>query len=520
MKRIITLLLSFTIALQLNGQISFSSQSYKLEVPNMFKVKRGTNFVGFYGRQAEKHYVLRLRKEPRFKFSGSEFSIEEYDKKLNFIRESEDPFTHTDFGGSWFYPRLNLGMRVSNSEIFIFTRGEGSEPRSHSVYRQRIDPTSLEPNKKVFEEFISIQDDKFKKHSRGDFKLFSSEDNSKHLIVHFYPEEGFTSFQYKVFVFDRNWQKLYERTITLPLLTALTDFKNLEITSDGQVHLLLKSYKDKREEYLKDQPNYKLKLITCKDADSEYSVIEVQARDYRLRELNMALAPNGDLVIAANAIGLKTQAPVKMFCSRLRPSEESVVFTSYGHLPLGSMKKDLEKGFEEATAYSQPKICFAEDGSVFCLAERQARYWARKTDINGNIQSGKDLGYTFFGIIVSHFDAAGKDDWSKFIFKKQETVNDGAKHSSFYAMAHKDVLHVFYTDFDEVRNLSWFVPISLFTHHQFRLDGKERKRLMFDTTKLKRMPVTKDGLRMSADQIIFPVDARKKAGLIRITVKN
>ncbi|QNR24907.1 hypothetical protein [Croceimicrobium hydrocarbonivorans] len=520
MKNLYLLLICLFLALGLKGQDSISTESLKIEMAPVFKVKRHTDFLDFWGRNSEKHYAIRVRNKPKFNFTGTQYSIEEYDRSFNLLRETKDPFNSGDFGGSWLYPRRFLALGITDSDIYLFTRGEGSKPKTHSVYRQKIDPFSLGISKKVCEEFISIQDDNFEEHSNGDFVFRSSEDESKNVFVYFYPK-SFTSYQFKIFVFDRNWNPLYTRLETLPLLSDLVVVKSVKLSNDGQVHILLKSYKKKKEEYMKGQPNYSLKLLTCKDGESEPLVQNVQPKDYLLHNLRMEMAPNGDLVIAATAVDMLSDAPLKMFCSRLRPADSSIVYTSYGKLPMNAIKKDLEQGVENVPGFAEPQICFADDGSVFCLTDRQTVIRRVKKDHNGNEMFGEyEYRYKYFGIIVSHFDSTGLDDWSKFVFKKQETQSDRALHSSFFAMANHNAVHVFYAAFDDSRGLTLRWPLCLITHQEFKVDGAERSQVIFDVNDWDRRPIFQDAVRMDRDQVVLPVDWRKRAGLISISIKD
>lgn len=519
MKGLLSLLLCLSLAFNLKSQDSLSGESHNLELPELYDVKSHSSFLGFFCRKQDRHYAIRIRNKPHFNFTGTQYSIEELDQNLNLIQKSDDLFTISDFGGDWFYSRQLLGMGSKGSDLFLFTRGEGSVPKSHSVYRQKINPDNLEPVEDDIEEFITIQDDGFEEHTRGDFDFYSSEDESKYAFVHFY-SKGFNSFQYKVFVYDQNWNKLYERLETLPLLTALVEVKSLELTNDGHVHLLLKSYRKKREEYLDGQPNYSLKLVTCKNDSSEVNTINVQP-EALLNNINMALAPNGDLVIAATTVDLMSEAPKKMFCSRIKPSKKSVVFTRYGDLPMGHIEKDLEQGVETVPAFSEPEIRFAEDGSVFCLAERRTVIRYQEKDRNGNPIYGEyEYRYKYFGIIVSHFDTIGNDDWSKFLFKKQETFSDDGLHSSFYALANGNTVHIFYAAFNDNRGFTFKWPLCLITCQEYNVKGEGKSELVFNTNEIDRKPLISDGIRMNQNQVVFPVDGREGEGFIRISLKD
>tara|TARA_B100001115_G_scaffold182679_1_gene179535 strand:- start:1644 stop:3206 length:1563 start_codon:yes stop_codon:yes gene_type:complete len=520
MKNLYLLLISLLLAPGLKSQDSISTESLKIEMAPVFKVKRHTDFLDFWGRNSEKHYAIRVRNKPKFNFTGTQYSIEEYDRSLNLLRETKDPFNSGDFGGSWLYPRRFLALGITDSDIYLFTRGEGSKPKSHSVYRQKIDPFSLGISKKVCEEFISIQDDNFEEHSNGDFVFRSSEDESKNVFVYFYPK-SFTSYQFKIFVFDRNWNPIYTRLETLPLRSDLVAIKSLKISNEGEVHMLLKSYKKKREEYMKGQPNYSLKLLTCRDGESEPLVQNVQPKDYLLHNLRMEMAPNGDLVIAATAVDMLSDAPLKMFCSRLRPANDSVIFTSYGEIPLDSIKKDLDLGVEFVPGYSEPEICFAEDGSVYCLAERRTIVKWDKKDSNGNVILGEyEYRNKYFGVIVSHFTPSGLDDWSRFIFKEQLTGDDHGASSSFYALAYPNDLHLFYATLDESRAIQLGWGLSLMMHLHFKPDGQQTKEVMFYANEVKRQPKYRYGIRLSRNEVVFPVKGRKRAGLISISIKD
>ncbi|QNR24908.1 hypothetical protein [Croceimicrobium hydrocarbonivorans] len=495
------------------AQELIETDQLEIHLGPLHKRKSVTNGIGLFLAASEYNLAIRDYYSSIFHNQGFRYAIEVFDKDYNLLQSSEDYFTTKDLEG-------DEEIAIAHYENALAVLSQSRDKRSHSdaVFIQKIDPKTLEPNEE-FVKLVQIEDAQFEDLGHGVFKYRNTSNGAYRALIYAYPK-GFVSKQVKVFLFDSNWDLVYEKVQVFPFRADLTDLLQWNINQEGVIHFLYKEYDRKREENFQGKPNYSLQLVTLENDSSEARIQELEFDTYFLSHTKMKLASNGDVYIAATATDEISNAPLRMFCSRIRPSKDSILYASYGEIPLDSIAKDLTVGVSEVPGYDSPEIEIGPDGSVFVLSERKTRIKLTK-DVQRPHMRYDEISYEhrYYGIIVSHFDPSGNSDWSDFIFKKQETSGDAVRYSSFYSTVYNGKLHVFFAGPDRHTKIIPGRPMWYLSNVSYTAQGQRNWEIMYNAKEKKRVPKFIYGVTKGSGHIVFPADYRSRSAYIELRIK-
>ena len=518
-------ILTFLLSLPILAQEPLKTATVDLKFSSPFKPYRNSHIEGV---QLEKdgHYFA-LRTVGRISFSryrenpldqlartAGHMVLEEYDSNFQLIRESDD------FWLDWRdYDPERLGLTTNaNGDLCVVVEGKGARDKENTIVVAlfNVDPLSLEVEKESEKKIVvEIADPKAAGYGLGSFQFVSSKNGEYQALIYDYSEES-TKQIIEAYVFDKNWNLQYSRIDKMPIKSELAELLNCSVSDSGETHLLLKQYKKKKEEFLRDKANYELVLRSFSDESSELLVQSIDLSDNLVQAVNMAEAPNGDIVIAANLGAIGSESPERLLCARLSSLKDTIYPLGFVSIPEDTIAKDLKLGSAIEKAFAAPEIYFGNEGGVYLISERVA---LTKEVLNYSDDDGTlDRWSRYAGLLIGYFNAAG-NNWFDYVNKDQMSKNALGKYSSFVATTKGEELHLFYMPFHYAQLFSRKVRNN-FRHLTFSPNQKRETEVLFSGKDLKVTPFPRFAYSDANNRLVIPFVSGRKSAFILLELKD
>ena len=304
-----------------------------------------------------------------------------------------------------------------------------------------------------------------KKRNQGGFSVHTSPNDQRILVHQHLPfqKEGYERFEIKVY--DMAMDLQWERQVELPYEDSEFAVEKFRVDDDGSVMMVGNKFAEKREgRALKREgkPDYTYHLLIYRGDGSqpEDHVLEVPGKF--LQDIAVAVAREGDIMCGGfyGAKGSFTTSGA--YYLRLDRATKQIVHSSFKEfdkdfITMYMTEKEEKKATKKAERkdeelemynYELREILIREDGGAVLMGE-QYRYFETTTctpNPNGGQTCRTTFHWVYNDIIAVNIDPNGDIEWAAKVPKRQHTVNDLGRASSYALMVKEDAIHVIFND--------------------------------------------------------------------------
>lgn len=369
--------------------------------------------------------------------------------------------------------------------LYLLTSFNNSAKKTNFLFKQKISSKSLLPSKKLD---MICQTVARNKEAEGSFGTHISKDSTHLLIYNDLPYKKNEPERFGFRVFDRNFEKIWEKDILLPYPDNQFTVEEYQVDDLGNVHLLGVLYTDAAKYRRRGTPTYQYVILSYLNNGEQAEEIRIGLDDKFVTDLTFRVTKKGEL-ICSGFYSEKGTYSIKGACYfRLDPATRELTNRNYQPFNfdfvterMSDKKKAKAKEAEvrrdvrrsaELFDFSLDELILRSDGGAVLVAEQYFVEYDRYNDFNSpygtafgygrfspfnasrfnryNYQT--DYYYNYNDIIVVNIRPTGEIEWSARIPKRQETRNDGGYYSSYAMSIIRDKLYFIYND--NARNLT------------------------------------------------------------------
>ena len=423
-------------------------------------------------------------------------------------------------------------VKVFGDRILVFSTVHDKREKTRSMYLRVFDEVNMKPLGR--KQRIAKMD--VEKRSLGRFRVRVSPDGGSIAIVQLLPYEKEGREKFSLKVFDEQMDLQWERDVELPYLDDEFSVKSIRVTDDRSIIMIGTKNAEKKEakELRKDgKATYEYHLLIHHGDGRAPEDHPITVEDKFLQELSLSIGSEGD-ILCGGFYGNKTTHSIRgAFFLRLDPETKEVVHASFKEFDqefitsymtekeeAKASKKADKKGEElEMRNFVLRDIVRRTDGGVVLVAE-QYRYYMTTTcttNANGGQTCRTNHHYEYDDIIVVSIDPAGQISWAVKVPKRQRSVNDGGRYSSFSKAVKGENLHLLFNDSGKNLFLKQGDKVTPFTYGRDMLvtmvtvdgDGRVFREALWPQDKRDAILRPKAGAQIGDDRIFIHASWKK-----------
>lgn len=448
--RSLALLTGVALFLALPGNLCAQAKTDRATVewgPEMLDKKDGV-FSEVFGHDDEAVYMIVFMKKERF--------IRKMDKNYKVVYQRVLPMEIDK------NDHVMEQIVLSDDKILVFTSFFDKKDKQNALYGRVFSAGDMSPVGRL-QKLASIEVER--KRNQGGFSVSVSPNEELFLVNQQLPfeKEGYERFELKVF--DNALQLQWEQRVDLPYRDDEFGVQSVRVDNDASVMMIGNKYAEKREakQLRKDgKATYIYHLLVYRGDGAAPDDHPVEVPEKFLQDLTITMADEGD-ILCGGFYGVKGSfATSGAFFLRLDRKTKNIVHSSFKEFDkefitmymtekeeAKASKRAEKKGEEiEMYDYDLSDIIVRSDGGAILLGE-QYRYYTVTTcttNANGGQTCTTSYHYVYNDIIAINIDPEGNIEWAAKVPKRQHTVNDGGRASS-YALVVKDTdIHVLFND--------------------------------------------------------------------------
>jgi hypothetical protein len=300
----------------------------------------------------------------------------------------------------------------------------------------------------------------------GFFDVEVSPDKSKVLVYMAKPHEKGGDGKLEMHVFDGDMKPIWSKDITMPSDGA--SFDQVEIDNDGSIVGLGKKYAEKHEaKELKREgkATYENHLLVITKDDDAPQDFPITVQDKFLQDMTLQMGTTGNIICGGLFSNKGTWSIRGTFFLSLDRQTKQIVHESYKDFSDNfitqymtekearkATKKANRKGEEmELPDYDLHEIILRDDGGAVMIAEQYHMQVVTTTSStpNGGTVTTTTYHYFYNDIIVVSIDPEGNIDWAAKVPKRQHSINDGGRYSSYAAEVKDGNIFLIFNDSGE-----------------------------------------------------------------------
>lgn len=260
---------------------------------------------------------------------------------------------------------------------------------------------------------------------------------------------------HKIFVFNNNFEKVYEQLIEKNIKDKYFDYQSIDIDDkDGTVYFLGKSFENEsRKSKKKGEANYHFELYkvnangqtntSFKNADKFMSSLELIKSDNRIACVGFYGKTDENKINGVSLFNLNPET-LKMESEKFTPFSEEFLTDKYGNKD-NRKKRKQKKGIKNIDFKS---VFMLDNGDVIINAEEF--YTTTHTSVSADGDMKTRTTYHFDDIMSLKLDKEGNIKWARNINKRQT----GFKNSSYTSLPIGGDSYFFINCSDRIKKLS------------------------------------------------------------------
>jgi hypothetical protein len=477
------------------------AQQIEVQFGETYKLPPKTNLTAIYGQDEDGIFAGRYKRKGLLGIRQGTPFVDYYDKDLSLAYSKELEFPRDEMYREY--------TALINDTLFVFIGYFDKEKSINYLYGSYYSREGVLNSN--FAQLAAVEVEN--KRKLNSFDIVNSVDSTKFLIAVIPRSERKVEQKVHFIVVDHRYREYDQVRIEFPFQSRDFSFQTLELSNNGDIHLMAAIPKDDEGEKRKARTKVKeLRLFTFYKEDQMLHEYPIRIGENYISEYKMRVRNNGDVLVTGFYSDFRSNSMKGIFYLEIEPSTKSVKnlkntdFTE-SFLKLFISKRKAKKKRELAN-FEVRDIFVKPDGGIQFLAEYYYYYVTITQDANGNIRETHH--YNYGDIIVADMDKNGKINWWTKIPKRQNTVNDVGYYSgmSYYYINNK--LHLVYNehernikevDPDRIRNIrlkkAWTVLVTVDEN------GKVEKTPMFKAKDRKLLLVPKSGSKISENEQVF-----------------
>ena len=403
--------------------------------------------------------------------------------------------------------------------------------KKNILFVQTIDKSTLKINSdlKVVEEISFEENSKF---NSGGFHYAISEDKSKVLIYYYLPYERKTFDTYGICVYDKTLKPLWEKEVSFQHNSELHKFGGFLVDNRGEVHCSSKVYLNKAKHSIKGKPNYFYEVLS-------YSADEETKHQFKIKEnflngMSLAVNDNFDL-FCTGYYTVEQENGEGAYLFRISGDTKKVLSQNFYEFDIDFLTRNLtdkeeskaRKRYKKEQYPDDYKFAFRgirvkKDGGVFLTFEEY------KIIVMEDSKGKKRRSYYYNDISILNISSNDEVMWTSKIPKRQRTIDDDAKYSSYVLSEVDGKLHFFFNDNYKNLNLKPNNELEKFTGYRAYKDallvkvsldnqGKQTREALYDAKDSKILNRPRLGRRISDNELVLYNASRKDKQYTKVT---
>lgn len=383
-------------------------------------------------------YVVRSQRR-----SSKGIILEKYDDKMN-LKYSEEliiPKKDKDI-------MLFEDVVYVNKQLVLLTSYFDNKNKKNFFFAYPIDEKG-----KVGSKFKLLDENKTDDKKASNYDFILSKDTTKFLLYYNPPfdKKADEKFHYKVF--DKSFNLIWEKEVTLPYKDKLVSIKDYIIDNDANVFMLLTVSPDRKkgEKETKIEQATKFMVLSYTHKTGQFNQYEIKLKNKWIESIDYDYNPSQNQLVLGGFYSddFKLGTVNGLFYMKLNINSGEVEKSSFKPFDkdfmadmIGEKKAEKGKGLGD---FVVRQFFSRKDGGAYIVAEQYYIVVIRYTDSKGHTYTRTT--YHYNDIIAASVSPNGEIDWLKKITKKS---SDGAGgYYLSYAISHnkeKDVLNIIFND--------------------------------------------------------------------------
>lgn len=358
-------------------------------------------------------------------------------------------------------------VQVVGDHILVFASRYDKKTEANTLYMRTYDAADMTPTGR-YEKIARIPAGK--RGNKGAFSLHASPDGSKIMVEVEQPrmKQGRERFGLKVY--DSEMVPIWDADIDLPYADDEFTRESVRVDNDGSVLMMGVRYtvkSERRERKRADQSIYDYHMLVYHAGGQDPQDHLISVKDKFLQDMTISLDTAGGDIICAGFYSDKGTRGIKgPYYLTLDRSTKAIKHESYGvfdrdFITMYMTGKEEKKADKKAKKddkdlgiewdYDLRDIIRRDDGGALLMAEEYYMYTVTtcSSSPNGGRTCTTTYHYIYNDIIAVSIDPQGNIEWSAKVPKRQHSVNDGGRYSSYALEVKGDRLYLIFDDTGE-----------------------------------------------------------------------
>ena len=332
-----------------------------------------------------------------------------------------------------------------------------------------------------------------------------SEDHSHFVVYYLDRDEHIYAFAFNLDSYKVDWQS----KIFMPGLLK-DDFLSALVDNDANFYLVFD--KGKRNAQI-DKAHY-LEILEINSENAEPLLVRIPIESYLTYDSRFVLDELNQQLVGGGFYAQETESRAKgyfYFSYKLHTGEEYLLdYREFSENLLSGLLGRQSKKSDVIENVNVGDIILRRDGGILLVGELNhfvERYAANPSRPYA-YASALSISYFFDDLFVISIHPDGKFHWESIFYKKQYSQDDNGVYASYLLMKTPGSLRFLYND--EIKSENTV------SEYVLKGDGKSWRNSVMNTKGQKIKLRFRDGLQISANELIVPSDNRGKLKLVRI----
>jgi len=464
------------------------------------------------------------------------YFLKSYNKNLGLINTKE---LNLEYKGKKL--RYSNAAKLNN-RMFIFAKFTNKKAKKNYLLYKEINPKTF---KSVSKLKVIGEIPYENRRDNGFFGFEYSKDNKLLLLFHYIPTDENENEKIALKVLDSDLNLKWKKNITIPYKSELTDIIDYNLDLEGNVYVVVKKYKHKREDIINKKINFTYTILTYKNSGNDNTKIDLSLKNKYITQLKIAIDESQNIFCSgfySNNISHKSERDMGLggsFYMKIENDDNEVSISTTNDFTLEFIssllskrkkekmkkksKKKKKKGQNlEMSNYYLDELYLNDDGSIILVGEKA--YSITHTVSNGQGGYTTTTTYYYQNIIAVEYDSEGDVKWVRRVPKFQSSSS--TYYLSYASIVNNENIYFIYNDHIEnthIKNEVDYKPFSLSYKKTnivaYRIDGEGNTKYinLHSTAKLGAMlvPTASTLIRHSNDLYLY-IGRGKKERIARL----
>ncbi|MBX7094632.1 MAG: hypothetical protein K1X56_07930 [Flavobacteriales bacterium] len=354
-----------------------------------------------------------------YQSNATRYSFEIFDESNTQIGFSTHTFSIPETDRLYYVETITLGEKN-----WLFISRFNATEKTHVLNAYPITEDGIQENGKMEIDRMPA----FNVGNTGKFRLNISPDKKNLVLVHEFPSDKTKNESLSIHIFDQDLKETYHKDHLFDIPSRPNPVNLPFINNNGDVFIIKKD---------RDKTQYKFLIVSIDKSTRHLGIKPITVTGLLISDIKAGLLHNGNLVVLGFYSSQNYSDYEGMFYFAFDPGGN---VAAKHHEMLNSdilsnfmSKKEASKAGAFLSGFSLQHLVAQDNGGLYVLAEKSS------ITTNNNLDA-----FLYEDILVLNIDHNGNVKWGKGVKKKQESINDHAKWSSYNFWLHNDTLNLIY----------------------------------------------------------------------------